>query len=269
MKAAPLRKLFIVVYVAAYRNHSNQTISVVIALAPALRLLVRLEVNRMPYKKPDFIGVAYASRLFREYDYQSSYDAFVLNTRPQPDLTNPTHALELLTWLNKWGCRIEKKEKFQQLIPELGQWYTNQEPQLPTRNIDISELDTNGLDTLESAFKAMRDCGFGSTSAAKALFAIRPKCAIPWDEPIREEFGFGDDGFSYRRMLDRSCQEAKMLIEDAKKYGVKGSVEICDNVGASGSSLAKLLDEYNWITITERHDIPSRGELEKWISWCQ
>jgi hypothetical protein len=174
-----------------------------------------------------------------------------------------------LTWLNKWGCRIEKEKKFQQLIPQLGQWYTDQGNQLPARSTDISELDMNSFDTLESAYTALRVCGLGSTSASKALFAIRPKCAIPWDEPIREEFNLGDDGPSYRQILERSCLEAKTLIDDAKKFGIKGSGEICDNVGAEESSLAKLLDEYNWITITAGHNIPSRGELERWISWCQ
>jgi hypothetical protein len=33
------------------------------------------------------------------------------------------------------------------------------------------------------------------------------------------------------------------------------------------STLVKLLDEYNWITITQGHKVPTKAELERWLRW--
>jgi hypothetical protein len=46
------------------------------------------------------------------------------------------------------------------------------------------------------------------TGASKILFALRPNCLIPWDDPIREEFGyhnFPHSSSSYIDYLEYSC----------------------------------------------------------------
>jgi hypothetical protein len=317
----------------------------------------------MEYSQPTLFGVAYASRLFREIDFPSNYEYFVKRTPPTLDLGNECHALELLKWLNIWGgCRINK-DHFPGLCSELGRWFAEARQKLPPVDIDIAGLEDFGfVDELVRAYEALRKCGLGPTAAGKALFAVRPRCAIPWDEPIRTKFGLRDECDGYRKMLQRSREEANILVEDANRYKIAdipralrsavpsrdvatkrkdleaalASAPVCwtsssakprylnfsaddrattkaaiqfpfaevagmlirtkmikeytywelapvgaYSTGDTGGeepvaeidsparlmTLAKLLDEYHWITITRGHQIPSPDELERWVSW--
>jgi hypothetical protein len=218
--------------------------------------------KRMPYSPPTLFGIAYASRLFQEIDNPSSYGEFVHITAPAPDLQNVAHCAELLKWLNKWGCRIHQ-DRFPELSLRLGQWVAQQEFHSLPQGIVL--LSDSNLDQLASAYEGLRGCGLGPTAAAKCLFAVIPKCAIPWDEEIRTEFAVGEDGSGYRGMLKLSRDEGNMLQSDASRLGFADVFEAIGN--PTFITLPKLLDEYHWITITTRHHIPSRDELEKWISW--
>lgn len=217
------------------------------------------------YLRPTLFGIAYATRLFREIDSPSSFDILMQDIKPQLNLQNRGHAKAMLTWLNKWGCRIAEDE-FDVLSSMLARWFQDYEGELPSADIDICKLGIEGgIERLVHAYEMLRIPGLGPTSKAKVLFAIRPNSAIPWDEPIREAFNLADDGSAYGEMLMRSCQEAKELEEDARRYEV---TDIPAAVERPGYSLAKLLDEYHWVTISEGHRIPRHHDLERWISWC-
>jgi hypothetical protein len=75
----------------------------------------------MPYVRPTLFGLAYAARLFRQRDYESSYEAFRAAASPL-DLTNQNHATLLRDWLNKWGCRIQKHETPPKFSRPLADW---------------------------------------------------------------------------------------------------------------------------------------------------
>ncbi len=219
----------------------------------------------MEYSQPTLFGVAYASRLFREADDPSSYEHLVRQTAPKLDLGNDCHTSELLKWLNKWNCRIAK-HSFGKLSQKLGTWFAREGQELPSGDTDIAGLEVFDLNQLAHAYEALRKCELGPTAAGKVLFAVRPRCAIPWDEPIRTKFELGDDGDGYRKMLLRSREEVEFLGEDAKAVAGYDIADIPNAVG-SAATLARLLDEYNSITITVGHTIPSTGELQRWISW--
>ena len=44
-------------------------------------------------------------------------------------------------------------------------------------------------------------------------------------------------------------EQLRELVDDAERFGIKAG-DIPRQVGRPASSLAKLLDEYNWVTIT-------------------
>ncbi len=217
---------------------------------------------KMGYLQPNLFGVAYASRLFREIENPSRYAEFLAKTTPKFDLGIESHAAELLNWLNKWGCRIAE-DRFPKLSSQLRGWIAKQT--LPTPDTGIAELEDADIDELTTAYETLRECEFGPTGTAKALFAVRPKSAMAWDEPIRTAFGLADGGGGYRNMLKASRVEAQALLAAAKQYGI---TDIAKAVGSPDYvSVAKLLDEYHWITITRGHRIPFRNELEMWLSW--
>lgn len=194
-------------------------------------------------------------------------------TSPKLDLGNASHASRLLEWLNKWNCRIAKG-RFSELLPKLRKWSSEEGRELPSVDVDIAGLEEFDFVRLTRAFEALRSLGLGPSAAAKTLFAVRPKCAIPWDGPIRITFGLKDDCGGYRGMLDRSSGEASLLVEEAGRHEISN---ILKEVGSGRQSpedspdrlmtLARTLDEYHWITITAGHRIPFPGELERWITW--
>lgn len=85
-----------------------------------------------------------------------------------------------------------------------------------------------------------------------------------WDNAIRGEFRLNPDPDGYRELLERSRREAEVLIEDAESCGV-GVQEAPTE--ARARTLSKVLDAYHWITITRRHTIPSRKEVQQWLKW--
>lgn len=38
--------------------------------------------------------------------------------------------------------------------------------------------------------------------------------------------------------------------------------------GRGASTLPKIIDEYNWVTITKEFHVPNAAELRIWSGWC-
>ena len=90
---------------------------------------------------------------------------------------------------------------------------------------------------------------------------------MAWDAFIQSAFQLKGDRAGYRNMLVLSKAEAENLEADAARCGVADWRSIPDVVGRSGYTLPKLLDEYHWVTISRRHQIPAREDLQQWIGW--
>ena len=219
---------------------------------------------------PTLFGVAYATRLFREFDDPSSLSQLFQLTAPAIDLQYPAHALALLNWLNQWGCRIAGN-LFPALTASLAQWDQQWRSKLLQPHVELVDLQNADLDVLADAYDALIAVhGLGPTAGAKVLFAIRPEGAMAWDEAIRAGLNIGENRQGYRNMLAHSKHEATMLIADAGRCGINNRQDIPHIVGSPNRTLARLLDEYNWITITQGHQIPTCTELKQWVTWaCQ
>ena len=111
--------------------------------------------------------------------------------------------------------------------------------------------------------------GLGPTITSKILFAVRPEATIPWDAPIQGQFmlhrGKRND---YRSMLALSKREAALVIADAARCGVAHEQCIPAAIGSPVRTLVRRLDEYHWVTITRRHEVPSAQELKQWTGWA-
>jgi hypothetical protein len=215
----------------------------------------------MLYQNPTLFGVAFASRLFRQIDYLSSFEVW-------RDLESPANCEGLLEWLNKWGCRIAT-ESFSERSPKLAAWFRKWNPQLPHASVELVGTRDPDLDILADAYDGLLTAGFGPTAASKTLFAIRPETAMAWDRAIRAGFNLnGGSRQNYRAMLALSKREAEMLIADAARCGIPDHRSIPDEVGSPDRTLARLLDEFHWITIVRRHQIPTSNELKRWVGWA-
>ncbi|WP_287786716.1 hypothetical protein [Acidiphilium sp.] len=220
----------------------------------------------MSYRQPTFFGMAYAARLFGEIETSRSLPKLREEVGLHPDICNRQHALEVLCWLNKWGCRITKS-RFGVIANRLITWFHQHRDRLPRRNLET--LQDRELDALARAYEELLLIEeFGPTAAAKALFVVCPEAAIPWDKAIQDAFGLaGRTGRQYQEMLVRSRDEAEALVADAAHCGFPDAQSIMAAIGSEARTIPELLDQYHWITISRGHRIPDRDELNRWMAW--
>jgi hypothetical protein len=182
-------------------------------------------------------------------------------TGGQIDLGVEEHRLALIGWLRSWGVRHLRRADTAKTAQALSTWWRAWGTRLPgeqsTLNaLTAAELDDVGLayDALRSAPAAGRTAGgreiavtFGDTATAKAMFAIRPRALVPWDEPIRNSFGPPGGGVTYVKLLRLSAAALDGL---ARRLGTSvGDLPVL--LGRPDSSPPKLVDEYLIVRITK------------------
>ena len=108
----------------------------------------------------------------------------------------------------------------------------------------------------------------GPTGTAKILFALRPNALVPWDYPIRAHFGLGGSAEDYAGYLRKARSELRELRADCARLGYAFE-SLPVRLGRPHSSLAKLVDEYFWVTITRKCPCPPADQLSEWVSWLK
>jgi len=182
-------------------------------------------------------------------------------THPAIDLSVRAHREALLRFLRAWGCRHLRRDDTGRSSRALASWWRRFGRTLPPGSASLTDLDNEQLAALgrayaalarsPAAFRASRDgdvsVSFGDTAAAKALFAIRPQAVPPWDEPMRNAFGWGRvDAEDYATFL---AAVRGSLIGLAERLQVEPS-ELSAALDRPASSPVKIVDEFLWIRIT-------------------
>jgi hypothetical protein len=227
-------------------------------------------------------GLAFGCHVYNTLggDVDGGYTSFVRQANAKPDLTNKQQCIWLLEWLNRWGCRQFKKADYDLAANEISAWYTAFGGSLVPKDKDILSLTDaefgnvervyNGLVSRTASVKETRgrrmNVRFGPVGTAKILFALRPNALIPWDNPIFNYFSLDGSAHSYTVYLRKAKKWLNELGEDCKKNGFE-LAELPRKVGRPGSPLAKLIDEYLWVTVAKRWKAPSIAVLEQWVSW--
>ena len=190
-----------------------------------------------------------------------SYSVFQAATEPNLDFSRLAHRLALHKWLNAWGCRIRyPREGDPPLFDRaLSEWWDTWQGQLPGSDTRLAALDEPAIDALAGAYGDLSSRGvalarkagsvrtLGPTATAKALYAARPMAVTAWDQRIAHQLHGGRDEDAFREHLHLARRVARALLEEAGDES-----RLLAAVGRPHSSLAKLLDEYWYITIT-RH----------------
>jgi hypothetical protein len=210
--------------------------------------------------------------------YDSAYDQLLAETAPALDLDNDRHRMALLRWLNKWGCRQFAKGSHSVASTELKAWYKEFEHDLFSETEGLLSLTDEHLDKVEQAYsgllvrtasyrgKAKSRITVGPAGTAKILFALRPNALMPWDDPIRAKFGWDGSARSYRDHLLMARGWLNELSSECNAQGFQLS-DLPSKIGRPKSSLAKLIDEYLWVTITAQCAAPDKITLQRWADW--
>jgi hypothetical protein len=219
-------------------------------------------------------GLSFASFVFLRLD-NGKYDEFQNNTNGLPDLRNPNHRENLLKFLNGWGCRNIAKKYHNLASTEIKEWYEKYNAAIPDTTKNLWELTEKELTSINSAFDDLasriiatkeqngRNVTFGPIAAAKMLFAIKPRALIAWDNDIRETC-VGKKG-TYKSFLEKT----QSIIRDLKAQCARHNLQLEDlplTLNRPDVTIPKLIDEYNWITIT-RGLSPTSEDFHNWDKW--
>jgi hypothetical protein len=179
------------------------------------------------------------------------------------DLNEREHLVILLEWLRSWGCRQFKTDDTDMSIKYLTDWYAKDSKLLPDPGLHLLDGDRIQFDLTTGIFNRLQntkiserynstsDVNVGPVGAAKILFALRPNFYSPWDRPICQSKGYQLDGNGYIKYL----KDIQVTLSELEIECKEGGFKIFDLVKITNrpiSTLPKLIDEYNWVTITNK-----------------
>ncbi|MER7213319.1 MmcQ/YjbR family DNA-binding protein [Streptosporangium sp. NPDC000239] len=205
---------------------------------------------------PTLDGLRAAARVFNGFsNVDAGWLRFLETTGPAADLSRAGHRAALLRWLNSWGCRIRyPREGEPDLLDSgLAEWWRNRAADLPS--VSLAVLSDGEIDVLSLAYAELAALpvatgraarSLGPTAAAKALYGLRPRAVMPWDAAIAVRLHGSRDGAAFGAHLQMGRAWARAVLQAA------GTDE--DTLpllaGRPSVSLAKVLDEYLYVTIT-------------------
>lgn len=199
-------------------------------------------------------------------DFDRSYLYFRGVTQPSLDLDLPAHRQALLTWLLGWKCWQFRRSHWPLASGEIHAWHEEWSATLPGLKSDLLQLSNRELVDLSSAYDALmnRTASYrvragqrqrvrvGPAGSAMILFALRPRATLPWNEAIRNDFGYGKGSAAqYREFLRQAQITLADLAEQCVAQGFT-LTELPQRIERPHSSLPKLLDEYHWVTVKRR-----------------
>jgi hypothetical protein len=213
---------------------------------------------------PDMADLRRSAAVFTSLgDIDGAWLALQRQTAPGLELSRPGHRELLLRWLNSWGCRIRYPRDGEPALFDRGvaQWWEAFGPALPAAS--LPSLSDDDIDQVAAAYAALAAINvsegrtrrsLGPTAAAKALYALRPATVMPWDAAIAQRLHGQRDGAAFARHQRLGRGWAQALITEAG--GDEAAVAAL--AARPGISLAKVLDEYLYITVTfaGRHETP-------------
>ena len=228
---------------------------------------------------PTLASLARVLPEYGKFRFDRTLEAARTDIGYHPDLADPEHARRLHIWLNKWGCRIPYPEAGNDVfVGSLAIWWDSAQHTLPPEDKRLAVLTDADLQAVSSAYgglcirpAAISKAGgvrrVGPTAAAKLLYFVRPFAVTAWDEQISLRTGGGRDQAAFLRHLNICRGWAVSLEAEGRERGQEPD-EIGPYLGRPGSSVAKLIDEWLYATITgglgpgepEHSEMGGRGE---------
>lgn len=83
---------------------------------------------------------------------------------------------------------------------------------------------------------------------------------------MRLEFKYSDDALSYIKYLKKVKDIALDLDKQCKLNGFNIE-DLPNKIDRQGTTIPALIDEYHWVTITNKVKIPDKDTLKRWTDW--
>ena len=127
-------------------------------------------------------------------------------------------------------------------------------------------LDNETRNLICRSFKTLAGCSGKNrneaTAASKILHIINPELFIPWDGAIIRGYGGYSRRLFYTDFLRRMQQLANYAISQVEKECCLSRECAIESLKCDGHTLAKTLDEYNYMKFTRNCDAVWKAEYE-------
>ena len=186
---------------------------------------------------------------YSEYFKNKNYDAW-----RQPLTLDYKETYDLVQFLNRFLCRMDYSN-----VDELSRhlrkstYYLNLLSYGDILHVDFNgqvEIDGNWVNygqVIDKFYNHLLRCrGVGLTVASKILHTINPNLFVMWDNAIIDGYGL-----SYtNHFLPEMQRLAKYAINQVIEEECLPHDDAIDSLIPCGNSLAKVLDEYNFVKFT-------------------
>ena len=198
---------------------------------------------------------------YGKFRFDRTLEAARKDIGSHPDLADPEHAKRLRIWLNQWLCRIGYPgTETDVFVGSLAAWWDSGKDTLPPEDKRLAVLTDADLQVISGAYgdlyirpaaisKTGRIRRVGPTAAAKLLYFVRPYAVTAWDKAISIGMGGGHDQAAFLRHLTTCRSWAFSLETQGWELGLTPD-EIGPYLGRPASSVAKLIDEWLYATVT-------------------
>ena len=177
----------------------------------------------------------------------------------------------VLNFLNKWKCRLSYRcaPELQKALQETHILFQLlKDEKLKIENVNFDEIvGTTGksvkkiikeiFNTISIVKAGRKTVGF--TATTKIMHMIIPNLFVMCDEKIREEYGCAGNSEGHLNFLCRMQKATQRIVREKTK------VEICKELHHGDRGFTKILDEYNYYTITWQQQKHTRTQNAKSI----
>jgi hypothetical protein len=213
-----------------------------------------------------FDQLRWSSQVFRSLSDDATCIAARAQSFREPILSGHVDAdwSALIGYVNQWGCRIPR-HKSEYIAAAVGNAARYLEP-MAASSLEFDDLRCSTLDVVERAFDCLTEAnGVGPTGASAILTVLNPQLFVSWGEGTRTAYFPQDrpNGATYSQFLTVMRMAALSIVADSRSQH-----SIDDPAGVLSAqlgidppfSLAKFVDEYNWVTL-ERDMVFQEGAV--------
>ncbi len=191
---------------------------------------------------------------------------FLQRLRHHPDSLDPDAFWQTIgtDFLNKWGCRCQA-DTGKKLLQAVQQ---NVAALASVRGLSLENASYEHMTDVSRLFRSFVAIqGIGATIAGKFAHVLNPDLFPPWDGPVQEAVvsGSEDSVERYSKFLLSAAEWARNIGAAGAALGMANPAQhlsLCLGYKPP-RTLAKFFDEYNWVTISLKLQVPPAWHPDK------
>lgn len=216
-------------------------------------------------------AVSYGGNIGGDKDYVPlmTNTLFLEKLRSNPEELNTQEIREqVILFLNQWKCMVKDDEPTAAKVKKAVIKFKQEASYLGGATIlSVNSLPATLKNKISSLYNEFDNIPhFGPTATSKLMHILNPHLFVMWDGEILKHYGrenlqIDGTGNGYVAFLSMMSQMGLDITADFQKYHPEDKPEIflCEKLEYRlQKSLAKFIDEYNWITITKEIAVPPR-----------